>query len=74
MKNLWKKHRDNIAAVCAIVSTVIAISGLGLNQAELPRKSKSDSKVTAQTQIEVRPPVWGLTNQCESNVSPFRKE
>ena len=32
---LWQTHRENIVSLCAIISTIVAITGLFLKLAEL---------------------------------------
>lgn len=55
MKKIWQIHRENIVSICAIVSTMVAISGLFLKLAELQQKPRTKEPTLSEIQIKENP-------------------
>lgn len=55
MKKLWQTHRENIVSFCAIVSTMVGITGLCLKLAELQPQSQSGTAIQTEIQTKEKP-------------------
>jgi hypothetical protein len=52
---IWRDQRENIVGASAIISTLVAIAGLGLKVAELQEKSQLQVPIKTETQAKVKP-------------------
>lgn len=52
---IWQTHRENIVSLCAIISTVVAIAGLGIKLTELQKKSQSELSIQTEIQSKDKP-------------------